>query len=182
MEQNISAGIDFNASENDGAVNDLIPDNTIAQVRMEIQPGGVGPDGMLTRSQSSDVIMLRTEVTVTSGEYSGSSFRQDIMLDGGKRDKDGRSKCGIRGHRTIRAILESARNIHPGDTSEAAMAGRRINGWQDLNNLSFWAVIGIDKDKNGNYPDKNVLTRILTPGMNGYGGVEASSTDASTIS
>lgn len=172
---------DFNATENDGNDNDLIPDGTIAPVRIEIAPGGTDPDGLLTTAQNSDVIMLCIVATVLSGAYAEHNFWVNIMLDGGKRDKEGRSICGNIGRQQIRAILESARNIRHDDMSETASAGRRITGWNDIDGLTFWAVIGVKTDKTGNYPDKNCLKRILTPGMKGYGGIEASPTDAPAV-
>lgn len=155
----------FDFNEKSSSVNDegLIPEGTVAHVKISIIPGGEGPDGQLTQSKTSDVIMLCFMATILSGAYAHYNFWFNIMLDGGKRDINGYSQCGQIGRKQIRAILESARNIRPDDMSESALAARRITGWADLDGLTFWAVIGIEKDKKGMYPDKNRIKRILTP-------------------
>jgi hypothetical protein len=63
---------------------------------------------------------------------------------------------------TLRAIIESARNILPNDESEDAKAKRSITGWGDLHGLRFVAQIGV-RPPEGNYPAKNTLAGVITP-------------------
>lgn len=67
------------------------------------------------------------------------------------------------GKARIRAILESAKNINPKDMSETAMNARKINSFDELNNLDVVIKIGIESDKSGAYQDKNRVVAIITP-------------------
>lgn len=160
---------DFNTADRQQNGFDLIPANTIVPLVMEIRPGGAGEQGWLRPSQSSDAMLLDCEFTVESGPYARRKVWQMFTLSGGKLDEHGESIGGKISRASLRAILESARRIDPGDMSDTAMAGRRINGWQDFNGLTFWARIGVEKDKTGQYGDKNRIACVLTPDMKDYG-------------
>ena len=67
------------------------------------------------------------------------------------------------GKARIRAILESAKGINPKDMSEIAVAARKINSFDELNNLDVVIKIGIEHDKSGQYQDKNRVIAIITP-------------------
>ena len=67
------------------------------------------------------------------------------------------------GKARIRAILESAKGIHPNDISETAVAARKIESFSELNNLDVMIKIGIEHDKSGMYQDKNRVVSIVTP-------------------
>lgn len=160
---------DFNDADRQQNGFDLIPANTIVPLVMNIRPGGAGEQGWLRPSQSSDAMMLDCEFTVESGPFARRKVWQMFTLSGGKLDEHGESIGGKISRQSLRAILESARKIDPEDMSDQAMAGRRINGWQDFNGLSFWARIGVEKDKTGQYGDKNRIACVLTPDMKDYG-------------
>ena len=160
---------DFNTADRQQNGFDLIPANTIVPLIMNIRPGGAGEQGWLRPSQSSDAMMLDCEFTVESGPYAKRKVWQMFTLSGGKLDEHGESIGGKISRASLRAILESARRIDPADMSDTAMAGRRINGWQDFNGLTFWARIGVEKDKGGQYGDKNKIACVLTPDMKDYG-------------
>lgn len=160
---------DFNTADRQQNGFDLIPANTIVPLVMNIRPGGAGEQGWLRPSQSSDAMMLDCEFTVESGPYARRKVWQMFTLSGGKLDEHGESIGGKISRQSLRAILESARRIDPEDMSDAAMAGRRISGWQDFNGLVFWARIGVEKDKTGQYGDKNKIACVLTPDMKDYG-------------
>ena len=55
----------------------------------------------------------------------------------------------VMGRTFVRAALNSARNIHPGDNSPQAQAARRISGFGDLEGLEFVARFDIEKDGRG---------------------------------
>ena len=67
------------------------------------------------------------------------------------------------GKARIRAILESAKRINPKDVSEIAVAARKINSFDELNNLDVVIKVGVEHDKNGQYQDKNRVIAIITP-------------------
>lgn len=160
---------DFNTADRQKNGFDLIPANTVLPLVMTIRPGGAGEQGWLKPSQSSDAQMLDCEFTVESGPYARRKVWQMFTVSGGNLDEHGESIGGKISRQSLRAILESARRIDPNDMSDTAMAGRRINGWQDFNGLVFWARIGVKKDKSGQYADKNRIACVLTPDMKDYG-------------
>jgi hypothetical protein len=47
--------------------------------------------------------------------------------------------------------------------SEAAMAARKINSFEELNGLEMLLKIGIEHDRSGVYQDKNKVASIITP-------------------
>lgn len=160
---------DFNTADSQQNGFDLIPANTVLPLVMTIRPGGAGEQGWLRPSQSSDAQMLDCEFTVESGPYARRKIWQMFTVSGGKLDEHGESIGGKISRQSLRAILESARRIDPEDMSDTAMAGRRINGWRDFNGLVFWARVGVEKDKTGQYSDKNKIACVLTPDMKDYG-------------
>jgi hypothetical protein len=67
-------------------------------------------------------------------------------------------------------MLESARNIMPGDESPAAQTARQINDFDDFNGLTFRAKLKTEKSNDPQYKDKNQIKSIITPDMSEYGG------------
>lgn len=160
---------DFNTADRQQNGFDLIPTGTVAPLVMTIRPGGAGEGGWLRDSQSSDAQMLDCEFTVESGPYARRKLWQMFTLTGGKLNEKGESIGGNISRAALRAILESARNIQPEDMSDAALTARRVNGWQDFCGITFWARLGVEKDKTGQYSDKNKIACVLTPDMKDYG-------------
>ena len=159
--------IDFNSAERQQSFG-LIPPKTIVPLVMNIRPGGAGDGGWYTASKTSDAMMLDVEFTVSEGPYAKRKLWQYFVMSGGKLTNNGDSVAGNISRSTLRAILESARNIKPEDTSDAAVNARRINGLEDFNGMCFLAKIGIEKDKNGQYEDKNKILSVVTPDMKEY--------------
>ena len=160
---------DFNTADRQQNGFDLIPSGTVLPLAMTIRPGGAGEGGWLRDSQSSDAQMLDCEFTVESGPYAKRKLWQMFTLTGGKLNEKGESIGGNISRAALRAILESARNIEPDDMSDAARTARCINGWQDFCGITFWARLGVEKDKTGQYSDKNKIACVLTPDMKDYG-------------
>lgn len=159
--------LDFNNADQQNAY-ELIPAGSIVRLVMNIRPGGSGDGGWLKASQSSDAEMLDCEFIVTDGPYTGRKIWQYMVIAGGKINDKGESIAANITRSTLRAILESARNIRPDDVTESGVAARRISGWQDFCGLIFLAKIGVEKDKTGQYPDKNRITMVITPDMKEY--------------
>ncbi|MFZ5656801.1 MAG: hypothetical protein ACOY37_07065, partial [Pseudomonadota bacterium] len=61
----------------------------------------------------------------------------------------------------VRAILNSARNVHPQDNGPQAAAARRIQGFHELDGIEFLARIDIEKDGRGDL--KNVIKSAVEP-------------------
>ncbi len=162
MEQ-YDTNFDFNNAPQQQDMSELIPTGTIAKMVITIRPGGVGPDGLITQSKSSPAQYLDCEFTISSGKYNKRKFWQNIMVAQTSEKAVNISKS------TLRAMLESARNINPNDASDNAIAARRVSGYQDFNGIDFVGKIGIDKAKaNSGFDDKNKLAAVVTPDKKEY--------------
>lgn len=161
---------DFNQADKQQGGFDLIPAGTVARVVMNIRPGGAGDGGWFKASQSSDAMMLDCEFIITEGPFAKRKIWQYMVVSGGKQNEKGESIAAGISRASLRAILESARGIDPDDHSDKAIAARRTNGWQDFQGIEFWAKLGVEKDKTGQYQDKNKIATIITPDMKDYGG------------
>ncbi len=157
---------DFNTADKQSDM-DVIPAGTIVPLIMNIRPGGQGDGGWLTQSKTSDALMLDCEFTVAEGPYAKRKLWQYLVLSGGKLNDKGESIAAGISRSMLRAILESARNVDPNDMSEAAIGKRRAD-WRDFCGLTFLAKLGVEKDKSGQFGDKNRIHAVLTPGMKGY--------------
>lgn len=153
----------FNDAE-DQMSYELIPHKTIAKVAVNIKRGGYitkqWDDGYATKSNSSNSVYLACEFIVIGGEYDNRKVWSNIGLYSEASDK-----YATIGRSTIKAILESANNLHPKDKSPQAEQIRNIKDFGDLNNLHVVAEIVIN-DKGQN--PKNEIKTIITPGHPKY--------------
>ncbi len=159
---------DYNTADTGGGSFEPIPADTIAKVALTIRPGGQGEGGWLTQSQSSDAQYLNCEFVITEGEFAKRKFWTNLTVSGGKVDEQGCSKAGNITRATLRAVLESARNVRPDDESDDAKRKRLVNGYGDFNEIEFWARIGVEPARD-QYPSKNKLGSVITPDKPGYG-------------
>ncbi len=111
---------DYNTADTGGGSFELIPADTIAKVALTIRPGGQGEGGWLTQSQSSDAQYLNCEFVITEGEFAKRKFWSNLTVSGGKVNEKNESIAGNISRATLRAILESARNVLPDDESDDA--------------------------------------------------------------
>lgn len=65
------------------------------------------------------------------------------------------------GRSFIRAVLNSARNVHPQDNTPQAAAARRIQGFHELDGIEFLARVDVEKDAKG--LDRNVVKLAIEP-------------------
>lgn len=157
---------DFNNAEKQQSF-DLIPAGTICRLSMDVTAGGVGEDGFLTASRTSDAQYFNCVFTVCEGPYTRKKIFENIGWSGGKLNEKGESVYGNMGRAKLRAILESARGVHPDDHSPAGNSGRSLQSWFDLKGLMFLAKIGVEKGTGG-YQDKNKIMAVVTPDMKEY--------------
>jgi hypothetical protein len=134
-----------------------IPEETKAILVIHIKPGGVGEDGLLTRSEKGDCEMLAVVLTVADGTYKGEKFPEWWVLNG---TTDGHAKAREITLRKLKAIIDSAFGLDPNDKSPEARARRTISFGQ-LEGMAFMAEIGIAKGS-GDYGDKNVVAAVIT--------------------
>ena len=143
----------------------LIPPGTPAIVTMRIRPGGVGEDGLLTRSKEGDCEMLNVEYTVVDGPYARRKIFENQIIEG---TTQGQKDMADHYEDVRRRILESARNIKKGDTSPQARAAYQAD-LKDFDGLTFPVKIGVEKGKprndgsGENYDDKNIIAKVITP-------------------
>lgn len=143
---------------------DLIPDNTVCMVVATLRPGGHGPGNWLKTNKVGDALMADFEFTVDGGEFDRRKFWGLFVTEGAT---EGQQKAAGITRSRLRAMLESAHAVHPGDDSPDAVAKRQVAGWQGFDGLRFCAKVGIEKGTDG-YKDKNVLKAVITPDETSY--------------
>lgn len=154
---------DFNGAEAQQNAFELIPAGTLVKVRLTIRPGGVGPEGWVTQSRTSDAQYLNTEAVILEGPHTKRRIYTRIGLRG-KGAQGADDSYGNRGRSLIRGILESARGIASKDASDRARAARTIRGYGDLNGMEFLARIGVEKDKTDPRDEgRNVIAAAIGP-------------------
>ena len=157
---------DFNDA-NEQSSFDLIPKGTPVRVRMTIRPGGfddpsqVWTGGYATRSDSTGSVYLNCEFAVMEGEYARRKMWSLIGLYSPKGPE-----WGNMGRAFVKAILNSARGVHPGDASPQAQNARRIAGFVDLDGIEFLGKVDWEKDQNGQ--DKAVIKQAIQPDHKDY--------------
>ena len=166
--------IDFNSSENQSNF-DLIPNNTLAKVRMSIKPGGYDDQnqgwvgGYATKNEATGSIYLSCEFVILEGEYARRKVWGLIGLYSNKGPE-----WGNMGRSFIKAILNSARGFSESDNSPAAQSARKINGLVDLDGIEFVAKITTKKDQNEEL--RNEIRFAITPDNKDYKSVMGSIT------
>jgi len=152
---------DFNSAE-DPQDFDVIPNKTLAKVRMRIRPGGYDNpehgwfDGYATHNPTTGAVYLNAEFIVLEGEY---AKRHIFTLIGLYSDKG--DKWAAMGRSLIKGILNSARGLRPDDVSPQAQQARCIQGFADLDGLAFIARIGVEKDQQDEA--RNLIRGVITP-------------------
>lgn len=157
---------DFNSAAEQSSY-DLIPKGSLVRVRMTIRPGGFDDPsqgwtgGYATRNDNTGSVYLNCEFVVLEGEYARRKMWSLIGLSSPKGPE-----WANMGRTFIKAILNSARGIHPGDNSPAAQNARRISGFADLDGIEFLGKVDWEKDQNGQ--DKSVIKVAITPDHKDY--------------
>ena len=158
--------MDFNNSENQSNF-DLIPNNTLAKVRMSIKPGGYDDPnqgwvgGYATKNDATGSIYLSCEFVILEGEYARRKVWGLIGLYSNKGPE-----WGNMGRSFIKAILNSARGFSESDNSPAAPSARKINGLGDVDGIEFVAKITTKKDQNEEL--RNEIRFAITPDNKDY--------------
>jgi hypothetical protein len=150
---------DLNTANKQTSGDSIIPDGTAVPVHATLRPGGAGDGGWLKRNRDGTCLMLDFEFTVLDGDFARRKFWSMLVVEG---ETEGQQKAADISRSRLRAMLESARGINPADESEKAVAARRVASLQDFDGLRFWAVVGVEKGKDG-YKDRNVLKAVVTP-------------------
>ena len=144
----------------------LIPAGTVVPLRAWILRGNVPPDNVLTRSQKGDCSGLKVEYTVTSGEHAGRKFQLWHTVEG---TTPGHAEACAHTMATFRAIVDAVYSLDPRDTSPEAASLRTDIDLTFFDGVVFLAEVGIETGRpkprgSGNFPDRNVIDRILRIG------------------
>lgn len=163
---NNAAWNDFNDAEEQREFA-LIPPKTLAKVIMAIRPGGYDDanqgwtGGYATRSDKTGAVYLNAKFTILEGPFA----KRVVFGLIGLYSPKGPDWTNM-GRSFLRAILNSARGIHPADQTPQAQSARRIRGFADLDGVEFVARIEVEKDQNGE--DKNVVKAAIQPDSKEY--------------
>ena len=145
----------------------VIPDGTIAAVRLNIKPGGYNSDAQgwsgdyATKSATTGSIYLNCVYEILSSKHKGRKVFGTIGLHSPKGPR-----WGQMGRSYIRAILGSANGITADDNSSKAQDFRCIDGLGDLEGLAFVARIDVEKDAKGE--QKNAINMAIVPPHHEY--------------
>ena len=163
---NNAAWNDFNDAEEQREFA-LIPPKTLAKVIMAIRPGGYDDasqgwtGGYATRSDKTGAVYLNAKFTLLEGPFA----KRVVFGLIGLYSPKGPDWTNM-GRSFLRAILNSARGIHPADQSPQAQSARRIRGFADLDGVELVVRIDVEKDQNGE--DKNVVKAAIQPDSKDY--------------
>lgn len=164
--------IDFNdAEEQREGTGQAIPPESIVPFKMTIRPPKAGKEGtthsLFCKSpKGNEYIDCEFEV---QGQFAGRKVWQNFTLVGSETA----AKISMA---TLRAIVESSRNISPKDTSPAAAVSRKLSDWADFNGMVFLARVKCVVDqstKDGQWYVNNELAKVITPDMKEYAAGEA---------
>ena len=157
---------DFNSAADQSSF-DLIPKGSFVRVRMTVRPGGFDDPsqgwtgGYATRNAQTGSVYLNCEFVVLEGEFARRKMWSLIGLSSPKGPE-----WANMGRSFMKAILNSARGIHPDDSSPAAQTARRISGFAELDGIEFLAKVDWEKDQHGR--DKSVVKSAVTPDHQDY--------------
>lgn len=176
---NTNTHFDYNDAEAQQGAFDLIPKGTLVRVRMTIKPGGHDDPaqgwtgGYATESFDTGSVYLACEFVVLEGAFAKRKMWSNIGL----HSKKGPTWQAM-GRSMIRAILNSARNVHPQDNGPQATAARRIQGFNELDGVEFLARVDVEKDAKGE--DRNVVKLAVEPDHKDYAGLMGAGPRASS--
>lgn len=162
----MSAWQNFNDAEQQASF-DLIPAKTLAKVRLTLKPGGYDnphfgwTGGYATRNTTTGSVYLSAEFVILEGTFA----RRKVWSLIGLHSEKGPEWANM-GRAFLRAVLNSARGVHPDDTSPNAQAARCIQSFADLDGLEFVARIDVERDAKGE--DRNVIHTAIQPGHKDY--------------
>lgn len=162
-------GIDFNAAEEQGTGSGAVPEDSIVMLVASCRSPKAGKEGScdpLFSKSSTGYEYLDMEFEVMSKTHEGRKIWQNMMLfyTGAATEKSAQA-INI-SMRTLRAIIEASRKIHPKDATPAAVKARTMSAWSDLNGMMFPVVVGCEWGKPGGDGKRylnNTIKRIITP-------------------
>jgi len=161
--------VDLNQAEEQGSGAGPIPEDSVVIVVAEIRPPKAGKEGtthpLFCKSSSSGYEFLDFEFTVVSTKFKDRKVWQNYMLSFVGTATEKSNQAISISMRTLRAMVEAARKIHPKDATAPATTARIINDFSDLNGMLFPVVVGCEWGKansEGKRYLNNTIKRIVT--------------------
>src|SRR5262249_52601671 len=111
----------------------------------------------LTRAKDGNSEHLSCEFNVVDGPHAKRKFWNRLTVKG----VDHATAVEI-SRKMLKAMLESARGIRPGDESDTAKVARHPESWADFDQLRFVVRVGVEPAKDG-YAARNTIREIITP-------------------
>jgi len=141
----------------------LIPENTIAECRLTIIPGGyytdVYTDGYATKSKTSEAVYLNVSYEILDAEYKNRVVRSNIGLFSPKIVEPGKIGYADMGLLTMRNIILSAYNLDKKSQDERL----DIKSYKDLDGLiCICKITKKTEEYKGEQKEKNDIV-VLTP-------------------
>jgi len=157
---------DFNDAQQQSSF-EPIPKGTLVVVRLTIRPGGYDDPsqgwmgGYARHNDRTGSIYLDCEFIVLEGEY----VRRKLWSLIGLYSPKGPEWSNM-GRAFIKAMLHSARRIHPESDDPSAQAALRLSGFAELDGLEFLAQVDWENDQHGQ--PKSAIKRAITPEHKDY--------------
>lgn len=161
--------VDLNQAEEQGVGSGPIPEDSVVLVATEVRLPKAGKEGTahpLFSRASSGYEYLDFEFTVISTKFKDRKIWQNYMLSFTGAPTEKSNQAISISMRTLRAMVEAARKIHPKDATPPATKARIINDFSDLNGMLFPVVVGCEWGKansEGKRYLNNTIKRIVTP-------------------
>ena len=102
---------------------EVIPEGTVAVLRLTVRPGGAGPDGQLKRSKDGNSEALDCEFVVVGGQHANRKFWTLLTLAG---TTQGHAKAGEISRTRIRAILNQPAGSSPTIRAQRPRRGGKL--------------------------------------------------------
>lgn len=159
------AWFDGNSAEQQSVGGGPIPEGSIVKMRVEplYQNDGSNVEDFLFAAKTGTK-QLKLAVSIVSKKHEGRKWQEYYTLDSSKE------KATKITQSRLRALLESARGIMPGDLSPAACAGREIHGPQELWGMECAVKLGVRENDGKFY---NEIASFVTPDKEEYATVMA---------
>lgn len=156
--------LDFNTADQQTTGKGPIPPDSCVILQMEIRTPRANKQGshqLLCKSDKGNEY-LDVEFKVIRGSYEGKAIWQNFTVAGSEQA----AKISMR---TLRAIVESARQIDPRDQSPQAAQGRMLSDWSDFQGMQFMAKVDAKcEESKGEWYINNHIKKIITPDMEEY--------------
>lgn len=164
--------LDFNnAPDHQGTgTGSAIPPESIVPIAMTIRAPKAGKEGsqhplFCKSSTGNEYLDVEFEV---KGQFDGRKIWERFTLTGTNKKGKPNSDQSMA---TLRAIIESSRNINPKDPSPAASAARQLSDWADFNGMTFLAQVKCvveQSNRDGQWYVNNEIAKVITPEMPQY--------------